>query len=414
MVSLKCLSSNESQALEPAWPHLQIVYEFLLRFIISTETDQKLLKKYITTEFVSRLLLLFDSEDPRERDYQKTILHRIYGKFMPLRSFIRKAVNNVFFRFVYESERHNGIAELLEILGSIINGFALPLKPEHKQFLMRVLVPLHKPKQMSLYHPQLSYCVTQFVEKDPALAPEIIQGLVRFWPRSCSKKEVMYLNELEEILERLTVNELEAASAPLFRQLAKCVQSSHFQVAERAICLLNYDILLRYISSHREQTMPPLLRSLQTASAAHWNPTVCELTSNNLRLLMEMDEAMAERYAQELLPQYDRDAAALQSRRAAWEALDARIGSAPTSIVSALSSSSSPSSSSASSAAASASAASASEAAGVAPSLLQQRLMLAHRASLTHGPLALKHATATAAASLLSAANPAAASASSK
>ena len=30
------------------------------------------------------------------------------------------------------------------ILGSIINGFALPLKAEHKQFLVRVLIPLHK------------------------------------------------------------------------------------------------------------------------------------------------------------------------------------------------------------------------------------------------------------------------------
>ena len=48
------------------------------------------------------------------------------------RSFIRKAINNVFYRFIFETERHSGIAELLEILGSIINGFALPLKEEHK------------------------------------------------------------------------------------------------------------------------------------------------------------------------------------------------------------------------------------------------------------------------------------------
>ena len=43
-------------------------------------------------------------------------------------------INNIFYRFVYETERHNGVAELLEILGSIINGFALPLKEEHKVF----------------------------------------------------------------------------------------------------------------------------------------------------------------------------------------------------------------------------------------------------------------------------------------
>ena len=116
------------------WVHAcaQIVYEFLLRYVVSNDTDAKVAKKYIDQSFVLKLLELFDSEDPRERDYLKTILHRIYGKFMVHRPFIRKAINNVFYRFVFETEHHNGVAELLEILGSIINGFALPLKEEHK------------------------------------------------------------------------------------------------------------------------------------------------------------------------------------------------------------------------------------------------------------------------------------------
>lgn len=78
-------------------------------------------------------------------------------------------------RFIYETEHHNGIAELLEILGSIINGFALPLKEEHKQFLLKVLLPLHKAKSLSVYHPQLTYCVVQFLEKDPSLAEPVIK-----------------------------------------------------------------------------------------------------------------------------------------------------------------------------------------------------------------------------------------------
>ena len=68
------------------------------------------------------MLELFDTEDPRERDLLKTILHRVYGKFLGLRAFIRKQINNIFLRFVYEVEKFNGVAELLEILGSIING----------------------------------------------------------------------------------------------------------------------------------------------------------------------------------------------------------------------------------------------------------------------------------------------------
>lgn len=56
---------------------------------------------------------------------------------------------------------------------SIINGFALPLKEEHKIFLLRVLLPLHKVKSLSVYHPQLAYCVVQFLEKDPSLTEQV-------------------------------------------------------------------------------------------------------------------------------------------------------------------------------------------------------------------------------------------------
>ena len=58
-------------------------------------------------------------------------------------------------------------------LFSIINGFALPLKEEHKYFLIHVLLPLHKVKSLSVYHPQLAYCVVQFLEKDPSLTEQI-------------------------------------------------------------------------------------------------------------------------------------------------------------------------------------------------------------------------------------------------
>merc|ERR1719197_1466894 len=211
---------EDEPVLEASWPHLQYVYEFLLRFVVSNETDHKVVKKYIDTQFLVRLLDLFDSEDPRERDYLKTILHRIYGKFMPYRAFIRKSINSIFYRFIYETERHNGIAELLEILGSIINGFALPLKDEHKQFLMRALLPLHKVRYVGMYHQQLSYCVTQFVEKDPCLALPVLMKILEFWPRTFSAKEVLFLNEVEEILEMVQGAEFALIMKPLFHRIA--------------------------------------------------------------------------------------------------------------------------------------------------------------------------------------------------
>ena len=48
-----------------------------------------------------QLLELFDSEDPRERDFLKTVLHRIYGKFLGLRAYIRKHINHIFLKYVH-------------------------------------------------------------------------------------------------------------------------------------------------------------------------------------------------------------------------------------------------------------------------------------------------------------------------
>lgn len=123
----------------------------------------------ISKQFMAQMLELFDSEDPRERDYLKTILHRVYGKFMVLRPYIRTQVMNLLLMITYEKEEHNGVTELLEILSSIISGFASPLKEEHRDFALKCLVPLHKVKALSTFNSQLETCMKNFIEKDKQL-----------------------------------------------------------------------------------------------------------------------------------------------------------------------------------------------------------------------------------------------------
>uniref|UniRef100_A0A453LSV1 Uncharacterized protein n=2 Tax=Aegilops tauschii subsp. strangulata TaxID=200361 RepID=A0A453LSV1_AEGTS len=80
-----------------------------------------------------------------------------------------------------------------------------------------------------MYHQQLSYCITQFVEKDCRLPYTVIKGLLKYWPIRNSTKEVMCLGELEEILEATQPAEFQKCMVPLFRQIAGCLNNSHFQ-----------------------------------------------------------------------------------------------------------------------------------------------------------------------------------------
>ncbi|KAA6356880.1 MAG: putative Serine/threonine protein phosphatase 2A 59 kDa regulatory subunit B' eta, partial [Streblomastix strix] len=59
---------DDEPNLDPAWAHLQFVYEILFRFVLSNEVDPKVAIRLFTPEFINNVIDLFDSEDARERD----------------------------------------------------------------------------------------------------------------------------------------------------------------------------------------------------------------------------------------------------------------------------------------------------------------------------------------------------------
>lgn len=112
--------------------------------MINEAVEVRSLKVYVTPQFVQEFLELFDSEESVERDYLKNILHKLYAKLVPRRKMIRKAINECFFALIHENHKFNGAAELLDILASIISGFAVPLRDEHVIFFRNIIIPLHK------------------------------------------------------------------------------------------------------------------------------------------------------------------------------------------------------------------------------------------------------------------------------
>ncbi|KAI3504547.1 hypothetical protein L1887_26101 [Cichorium endivia] len=292
-----------------AWAHLQIVYDILLRLII--KKDVKALRgehsdgsrnlnqglppgeHFVGRNFVLNILALFNSDEPRERDALKNIVHRIYSKFTFYRSFMRKAMIDIFLQFIYESDhRQNGIGEILEIWGSIINGFMVPLKDEHKVFLSRVLIPLHKPKNMAVYHRQLAYCVSQFVQKEAELGCVVIGKILKYWPVTNCQKEVLLIGEVEEIAENIDRRQYLKVALPLWARITKCIKSDNSQVAERALYVWNNEQFMKVVSQDIEIVFPYLVEALEKNLALHWSKNVQQLTQNVKILLQELDSVL--------------------------------------------------------------------------------------------------------------------------
>jgi len=196
-------------------------------------------------------------------------------------------------------------------------------------FLWRALIPLHKPKSVGIYHQQLTYCVVQFIDKDPKLAGTVIKGLLKYWPITNSQKELMFISELEEVLEMTSMVEFQKIMVPLFRRIGCCLNSSHYQVAERAHLLWNNEHVLNLISHNRQVILPLVFSALERNAQNHWNQAVLNLTLNLRRMFCEMDEELVVACQHKLEEEDSRLRVAAEKRRLTWERLETAAGLQP-------------------------------------------------------------------------------------
>lgn len=181
----------------------------------------------------------------------------------------------------------------------------MPLKEEHRQFLLKALLPLHKVKCLSVYHPQLIHCMLQFVEQDSDLAEPIITAILKFWPKTNTAKEVIFLNELEEILHIIKPTKFQKIMEPLFDQIAKCVSSPHFQVAKCALHYWNDKNIMYLIASNLTIILPIIFPSLYHNRKTHWNKTIRELINNALKISFEMNQKLFDECYINFIREYD-------------------------------------------------------------------------------------------------------------
>eukprot|EP00298_Acanthocystis_sp_HF-20_P012419 c19876_g1_i4.p1 GENE.c19876_g1_i4~~c19876_g1_i4.p1 ORF type:complete len:354 (+),score=109.02 c19876_g1_i4:421-1482(+) len=279
---------------DPAWEHLQLVMEFFLRFIVCPDVDPKVLKKHIDHSFILNLISLFDSEEVREREFLRTILHRLYGKITNYRTFIRKAIADVFDEVIANRRYHFGIGELLEILASIINGFAVPLKDEHKSLLIKNIIPLHKMSGLITIHTQLSTCILQYCQKDQSLIKNIINPIIGYWPHLNSSKQALLILEIVDILDITDYEHFKPICVSVLSLLGRCMNSVNYQIGEKSIKCFENEKVLELLKESEEISIPLLYPFVREAADNHWHKNVAHLATELLSTLKTLSTDLYE------------------------------------------------------------------------------------------------------------------------
>lgn len=237
---------------------------------------------------------LFDSEENEERDFLKNILHKLYAKLVPRRRLIRKAITDCFQVLIHDIHKFNGASELLDILASIISGFAVPLREEHVIFFKNIIIPLHKVQTSNLYFDNLIRCSMLFLTKDSSLAILLLDGILKYWPFANFMKETLFLQELPEVLEFCDVEKIKPLIPRLFKRIVRCVSGSHLQVADRAMCLFESESFIQIIKTYKQTTFAMLVPVISKLAENHWHKMLQESLTALKEILHKIDSAAYE------------------------------------------------------------------------------------------------------------------------
>jgi serine/threonine-protein phosphatase 2A regulatory subunit B' len=191
---------------------------------------------------------------------------------------------------IHETQRFNGASELLDILASIINGFAVPLREEHVVFFKEILIPLHKVKTSHLFHEQLLRCSMIFLSKDNSLAISLVEGLLRYWPFGNSPKEILFLPELSEVIQFCEHSKLEPLIPKLFKRLIRCISGPHVQVSDLAMQFFKNEYFLGILSSFKQLIFPILVPIIVNLAETHWHKILLESFKALKAVLEEIDQ----------------------------------------------------------------------------------------------------------------------------
>ncbi|KAF9896370.1 hypothetical protein BX616_007585, partial [Lobosporangium transversale] len=123
-------------------------------------------------------------------------------------------------------------------------------------------------------------------------------------------KEVMFLNEIEEILDVIEPLEFVKIEGPLFTQIARCVSSPHFQY------------IVNLIHDNANEILPIMFQSLYKNSKTHWNRTIHGLVFNALKLFMDATPKLFEECTNHYRQARQDDRKRMLEREELWQRLE--------------------------------------------------------------------------------------------
>ena len=114
--------------------------------------------------------------------------------------------------------------------------------------------------------------------------------MLKYWPFANYGKETYFLQELQEVLDVCDVMKLEPRIERLFKQIVKCLASSHVHVTDRTMCFFENDFFLNLLGQYKQRIFPMIVPVVITLAEKHWHEMMQDSFRAIINIMKNIDE----------------------------------------------------------------------------------------------------------------------------
>jgi len=126
----------------------------------------------------------------------------------------------------------------------------------------------------------------------------VFKSLIRYWPLANTRKQLLFLTEIEDLLQVVEPEQFVCIQELLFKKLCEAIVSPAFQIVEKVFQLWHHEYILNLIAANIEVVLPIVFPSLYSTAKNHWNKAIRGMAANDIRLLMDIDTVVFGRVLQ--------------------------------------------------------------------------------------------------------------------
>lgn len=260
-----------------AWPHLALVYEALLKLLMSPIS---LKIKHPT--FVSVLVKNSCSPDERERMAVRDNLKLLFVKCPDLQETILRLVQN---QFLTGTCSH----QILEFILAVLDEVGRPLPENLVNMYKNSILFLHSSKMFLSFYKAFFAVVNRFVRFERSLLHPTMEYLVKHWPSSTVRKQLVFMSEMEGLTLNYFEDVNEEIAKMVFQKLSELVNQPNIDIAETALNVLLGPALEEPLLNFPELAIKILTQELMNAANKNWNDYVQEDSKLALQMLSDLN-----------------------------------------------------------------------------------------------------------------------------